>query len=265
MSTTTLNETQSDVERDLPAPTVAKTMAVIEAVGKKAAGLTQAEVVQQTGCSANLVFRVLSTLETVGYVSRQDESRRYVLTNRLMESCQPRSMDKSLVLCAYAAMLWLRDQSRETVQLVIRTGNKGFILEQVSGLEPVQVMGRVGMRVPLYSCAPGKAILAALTEAELEEWLGATELKSFTENTKATRAELLDDLQQSRRRGYAVDWEEGIEGIRCVAAPILDAYQRPVGALTVMSPTMRLPRKRFPEVGEWCIEAAARVRQELLL
>lgn len=265
MATTTLNEMQADVERDLPAPTVAKTMAVIEAVGRTASGLTQAEVVQQTGCSANLIFRVLSTLETLGYVSRQNESRRYVLTNRLMESCQPRSMDKSLVLCAYAAMRWLRDQSRETVQLVIRTGNKGLVLEQVSGLEPVQVMGRVGMRVPLYSCAPGKAILAALTGTELDEWLGATELKSFTENTKATRAGLVDDLKRSRRRGYAEDWEEGIEGIRCVAAPILDAYQRPVGALTVMSPAMRLPRKRFPEVGRWCIEAAARVRKELLL
>lgn len=264
MATTTLDETQADVERALPAPTVAKTMAVIEAVGRKAGGLTQAEVVQQTGCSANLVFRMLSTLETLGYVSRQDESRRYMLTGRLMESCQPRSMDKSLVLCAHAAMQWLRDQSRETVQLVIRTGNKGLVLEQVSGLEPVQVMGRVGMRVPLYSCAPGKAILAALTDAELDEWLAATELKSFTENTKATRTELLDDLKRSRTRGYAEDWEEGIEGIRCVAAPILDAYQRPVGALTVMSPAMRLPQRRFPEFGGWCVEAAARVCKELL-
>ena len=264
MVTTILSGTQPDVERDLPAPTVAKMMAVMEAVGRTAGGLTQAEVVQQTGCSANLVFRVLSTLETLGYVSRQDESRRYVLTSRLMECCQPRSTDKSLVLCAHAAMQWLRDQSRETVQLMIRNGNKGVVLEQVSGLEPVQVMGRIGMQVPLYSCAPGKAILAALTDAELDEWLAATELKSFTENTKATRTELLDDLKRSRSRGYAEDWEEGIEGIRCVAAPIFDAYQRPVGAITVMSPIMRLPRKRFAEIGQWCIEAAARVSKELL-
>ena len=96
------------------------------------------------------------------------------------------------------------------------------------------------------------------------EWLAATTLKSFTENTKATRAELLDDLQRSRRRGYTEDWEEGIEGIRCVAAPILDARERPVGAIRAMSPIMRLPRKRFAELGQGCIEAAARVRKELL-
>ena len=257
-------ETEVELNGDLAAPTAAKTMAVIEALGRKEGGLTQADVVKETGCSTNLVFRVLSTLETMGYVYRQNESRRYALTERLMASCQPRPMDKSLVLCAYDAMKRLRDQSRETVQLVIRTRYKGLVLEQVSGLEPVQVMGRVGMQLPLYSCAPGKAILAALTEAELEEWLSATELKSFTENTKATRAELLDDLLHCRRRGYAEDWEEGIAGIRCVAAPVLDAYQRPVGALTVMSPSMRLPRKRFSEVGQLCVEAAARVRKELL-
>lgn len=254
----------SEVDVDLPAPTVAKTIAVIEAVGSTSTGLTQAEVVQQTRCSANLVYRVLSTLVTLGYMIRHEDDRRYVLTSRLIESCQPRSMDKSLVLSSHAAMQWLRDQSRETVQLMIRAGNKGLVLEQVSGLEAVQVMGRVGMQIPLYSCAPGKAILASLSEAELEQWLAAVQLKPFTENTKATRAALWDDLARTRQRGYAEDWEEGIEGIRCVAAPILDAYQRPVGAITVMSPTKRLPQKRFTEVGGWCIDAAARARRNLL-
>ena len=130
-------------------------MAVIEAVGTEVGGLTQAEVVQQTGCSANLVFRVLSTLATVN-------------------------------------------------------------------------------------------------------------LKLFTENTKAICAALLDDLQRIRQRGYAEGWGEGIEGIRCVAAPILDARQRPAGALTVMSPSKRMPHKRYPEVGDWGIHAAERVHKELL-
>lgn len=264
MTTTITAPVEAKIDGDLPSSAAAKTMAVIEAVGRMATGLTQAEVVQQTGCSANLAFRVLSTLVSLGYMVRGEEDRRYKLTSRLIESCQPRSFDKSLVLCAHAAMQWLRDQSRETVQLMIRAGNKGMVLEQVSGLEAVQVMGRVAMRIPLYSCAPGKAILAASSESELDDWLADTSLKKFTKNTKATRNALLNDLQRIRERGYAEDWEEGIEGIRCVAAPILDAYQRPVGAITVMSPTKRLPQKRFAELGQWCIEAAARTRRELL-
>ncbi|MFN9602559.1 MAG: IclR family transcriptional regulator [Planctomycetota bacterium] len=264
MASTAIHASEAEFDTELPAPTVAKTMAVIEAVSRSGTGLTQAEVVQQTGCSANLVFRVLSTLVTLGYMTRQDEDRRYLLTSRLIETCQPRTMDRSLVLSSHAAMQWLRDQTRETVQLMIRAGNKGLVLEQLSGLEAVQVMGRVGMQIPLYSCAPGKAILASLSQAEFEEWLHATKLKRFTDNTKATREALVDDLERTRLRGYAEDWEEGIEGIRCVAAPILDAYERPLGAITVMSPSKRLPQKRFTEIGAWCMEATERARRELL-
>ena len=250
---------------DLPAPTAAKTMAVIEAVGRHSTGLTQSEVVLASGCSANLVFRVLSTLVTLGYMQRLDEDRRYVLTSKLIESCQPRRMDKSLVLCAYAEMLRLRDQTRETVQLVIRAGNKAMVLEQVSGLEAVQVMGRIGMQVPLYSCAPGKAILASLTDTDLKHWLSTIELKAFTDSTKSTKSALLTDLQSVRQKGYAEDWEEGIEGIRCVAAAILDPYNNALGAITVMSPAKRLPQKRFVEIGPMCAVAARQIQRELLL
>ncbi len=248
----------------LPAPTVAKTMAVIEAVGQRSDGLTQAEVIDETGCSANFVYRVLSTLVTIGYMNRREDDRRYVLTSRLLEGCRPRVVDKSLVLCAEEGLRWLRDRTRETVQLVVEAGGKGVVLEQFSGLEPVQVMGRVGMRVPLYSCAPGKAILAFMSEAARERWFSSVKLKSFTANTKSTREELDAAFEQIRRLGYAEDWEEGLEGIRCVAAPIFDAYQQSVGALTVMSPAKRLPQRRFAELGPWCVKAANKVRDQLL-
>jgi DNA-binding IclR family transcriptional regulator len=150
------------------------------------------------------------------------------------------------------------------VQLVIRNRDKGWLLEQVSGLEPVQVTGRVTWQLPLHFGSPGKVIPTALAKTDPEEWLAALTLKSFTDNIKATRTKLWDDLQHSRRRGDEEDWEEGIEVIRCVAVTILDAYQRPVGAFPVMSPSMRLPRKRFPDATQLCGEVAAYARKELV-
>ena len=246
----------------LPAPTVAKTMAVLEALGASPAGLTQAEVVQQTGCSVNLVFRVLATLVTLGYVHREEGTRRYVLSGRFLESLQPRHGDRSLVGCSLPAMKWLRDKSRDTVQVMIRTGEHGVVVEQMSGLEAVQVMGRVGMQIPLYSCAPGKAILAWLPQPELAEWLASTRLRAFTKRTLTTTAAIEADLAVTRGRGYAVDREEGLVGIRCIAAPVLDATLRPVAAITVMAPAKRLPQKRMPAIGRWCSEAAAMIAKE---
>lgn len=254
----------TDRTDQLPAPTAAKTMAIIEAVAQRSGGMTQAEIVEETGCSSNLVYRVLSTLTALGYMIRSEEDRRYALTNRLLEACRPRVHDKSLVLCAQAALKRLRDRTRETVQLLIEVNGKIMVLEQLGGLEPLQVMGRVGMRVPMYSCAPGKAILAFLPENEREAWFKDREFKSFTPNTLASRALLEEELTQVVRCGYAEDREEGIKGIRCIAAPILDSRQVPVAALTMMAPVKRLPQRRFAEIGQWCLEAAAEVREQLL-
>jgi len=265
MDATLLSNPKNSANGDaLPAPTVAKTMAVLETVGQHSEGLTHAEIVQRTGCSSNLVHRVLSTLVSLGYMARREGDRRYTLSNRLVEVCRPRVADKSLVVCAQAGLRFLRNHSRETVQLIIESGGKALVLEQLSGLEPVQVMGRVGMRVPLYSCAPGKALLAFMPQAEREEWFRTVKLKSFTATTKNSRADLEEEFRQIAKRGYAEDREEGIEGIRCVAAPIFDAHGKTVGAITVMSPKLRLPQRRFAEVGKWCLEAAAMVRDELL-
>jgi DNA-binding IclR family transcriptional regulator len=194
MQTAVSFDRASDDAVSLPAPTVAKTMAVLEALGGSVTGLTQAEVVQQTGCSVNLVFRVLATLVALGYV----------LSGRLLES----------------------------------------------------------MQIPLYSFAPGKAILAWLSREDVAEWLAGIHLKAFTKRTPTTAAALEADRATVRGRGYAIDREEGLLGIRCVAAPILDTWSQPIAAITVMAPAKRLPQKRMPEVGRWCIAAAARITRE---
>ena len=89
-------------------------------------------------------------------------------------------------------------------------------------------------------------------------------LKSFTPTTCSSRKKLLTNLEQVRENGFATDLAEGLEGIHCVAAVILDAYQYPVAALTVIAPSFRLTESRFAEIGGHCIAAAESARQQLL-
>jgi IclR family acetate operon transcriptional repressor len=88
-------------------------------------------------------------------------------------------------------------------------------------------------------------------------------LKRFTVSTLATRSQLSDDLQKIRSRGYALDLAEGLEGIHCVSAVILDDYHYPVAAITVIAPSIRLEKDRFEEMGEACIQSAQEIRDEL--
>ena len=61
-----------------------------------------------------------------------------------------------------------------------------------------------------------------------------------------------------------MDLAEGLEGIHCVSAVILDDYQYPVGAITTIAPTFRLPEERFKEIGTHCLEAAREIKKKIL-
>lgn len=245
-------------------PSTDRTLAILELLGEHPGGLSVADLSRRLGISQNSAFRITHTLHERGYLHRRESDKRFTLSNRLFDLGRPKIHDKSLVLCAHEALRELRDATGETVQLLVRSGTKGVVLEQVSGRHAVKVMGEVGLRVPLYSCAPGKALLAALPEPEREDWLAGATLKRFTETTRADRAALLADLAEIRARGYATDVAEGLAGIHCVAAAVFDAYAYPVAAVTVMAPIFRLPPEQFEPVGRQCREAADRIRERLL-
>ncbi len=245
-------------------PGTDRTLAILEVLSKHPEGLTLAEMVRTLELPQNSVFRITTTLHERGYVQRRENDKRYVLTHKLFDLVRPRVADKSLVVCSYEALKGLRDVTGETTQLFAMSGRKGVVLEQVSGRHPVQVMGEVGLQVPLYSCAPGKALLAWLPEEEFSGWLGQVTLKRFTPTTLATEKALREDLEATRKRGFSVDRAEGLEGIHCVAAPVLNAFEYPVAALTVMAPAFRLPEEDFDKWGEQVTQFAGEVRRRLL-
>ena len=172
--------------------------------------------------------------------------------------------EKSLVVCALESLKWLRDETGETTQILASVNHKMTVLEQCISSQPIKVSSTVGLQVPMYSCAPGKAVLAHLPPAELEKFFAAVQLKQYTPTTLATAESLETDLAKTRKRGFATDIAEGLEGIHCVAAAILDEYHYPVAAITVMSPSFRLKRDQFDKAGKLCLEAAATITRRLL-
>jgi len=255
---------ETSLETKSPSPSTDRALDLLEVLADRPEGLSLSELVRRTGLPQNSVYRISQVLHARGYLHRRESDKRFTLSNKFFDLGRPRVNEKSLVVCALEAMQSMRDETGETVQLMVRSGRKGVVLEQVPGLHPVQVTGQVGMRVPLYSCAPGKAILAFLPEPDLEEWLETVTLKSFTPATRSTEPLLREDLQETRERGYALDLAEGLEGIRCVAAPVLNAHDYPVAAVTVMAPVFRLPDEEFAPVGRACLAAAETIRERLL-
>jgi len=247
----------------LPSPTCGKTMAILDLVARHPRGITAAQAARASGITPNLVFRILKTLAAVGYCVQHGTTKTYTLSGRLLDMAGPQSGDQSLVLASHQALRDLRDTTGETVQLLIESGGKALVLEQLRGTHPLQVCGQVGLRTPLYSSAPGKAILAWWSDRRRSEWFRGRTLKQFTAATRTERGRLEDELAKSRVGGYAVDRAEGLEGIHCVAAPILDPHGDVLAAVTIMAPVSRMPEARFSERGEQCMAAARAIETVL--
>ncbi len=249
----------------MPSPTGAKTLALLDLLARHPAGLSSTEAARKSDLTANLVFRILKTFVAMGYATQRGDDKVYVLSSRLLELSRPNVGEQSLVVCAMDTLRALRDETGETVQLLIEAGGKAFVLEQVRGTQALQVSGQVGMRIPLYSCAPGKTILAGWNDPKREAWFRDRTLQRFTARTLSRRKDLEGDLAEIRIKGYAVDRAEGIAGIHCVAAAIRDDYAQPVAAVTVMAPIGRLPESAFAQMGARCMAAARAIEHRLRL
>ena len=130
--------------------------------------MTIKELVENSGIAQNTANRIAQTLELRGYITRCPETKKFIITDKFFNMSSPRIDGKSLVLSAYEEMQNLQELTGESVQLLVKNNWKAIVLEQIPGTHPVTVLGKVGLRIPLYSCAPGKAMLSTLSDDELE-------------------------------------------------------------------------------------------------
>jgi DNA-binding IclR family transcriptional regulator len=248
---------------DTPSPGADRTLAIIELLLVNIDGMTIKALVDETGVAQNTASRIVQTLEMRDFVRKCVETKKYFITDKLFNMSSPRVGGKSLVVTAYDYMQELQESTGETVQILIKSNWKAVVLDQILGSHAVTVLGKVGLRVPLYSCAPGKAILARLSDDQLEVFFKENKLKQFTEFTLGTREKLMVEILEARETGYSVDREEGMQGIQCVAAPILDKRGKPFAAITVIGPKFRLTEDKFAELGKKCVQIAKSIENKL--
>ena len=133
----------------------------------------------------------------------------------------------------------LRDQTRETTSLAILEGTMSRFIECYEGLSAVRVGSRTGIVRYAHASAIGKAMLAALPDAELSRRYPDEELPAATPLSITARHQLMQELAQVRRQGYALNWEESSDGVSAVAVAVLDAAGAPLAAVSVAVPSMR--------------------------
>lgn len=243
-------------------PGLERGLAILELLAKHSAGQTLSEICDALSAPSTSVLRIGKTLEQLGYVNRDPVSKRFCLTNRLVQLSQPATRERVLSEVAIEPMREVRRATGETTQLGCLVDCDMVIVEQLIATHPFKYSADIGARCPVYSCAPGKAIAATLPGVDRDALLSRLKLKRFTENTITTKTALRREFASIREHGFAVDRSEGMLGIHCIAAPILDRTGFPIAAITIAGPAERIPEDEFDSVGRIVVAATKSVERE---
>ncbi len=208
-------------------------------------------------------YRLLATLVARGLLRRDPVRRVYCLGMRCFEMARQAYAMPDLAAAAALELRALRDLTGETSYLAALDGREVVSLERCDGAHSERSSSALGQRKPVHCTSQGKAILSALPAADRETLLRGLSLKAVTPRTITDRRRLQAELRVTAARGYAIDDEEIVPGVRCVGAPIVDAQGEVHGALSVAGPAWRLTPERLELLGPELAEAARRVGAQL--
>lgn len=152
----------------------------------------------------------------------------------------------------------LTDATGEVAQFGIEEHGVVSYLYKATGSRGVETASSVGTSQPMHSTALGKSILAHVPEERVDEIVDHHGLPARTRNTITDRDDLFDELETVRAQGYAIDDEENVEGLRCVAAPVLEDGS-PFGAVSISGPASRFDGKVLREELPTSVTRAANV------
>ena len=230
-------------------PILDRALGVVELLGQHPEGLNVTEMSEGLGIPKNSAFRIAVTLQGNGYLDRLEPSKSYRLTSKFITFGATAVSETNLFEKSLGVMRELRDATRETVLVGTRIGSEGVVLDQVPGTHTFRFSVDPGVRFPLHTAAPGKAILAHLPQHERATVMAGMSFKRFTPNTITTPQELETELSKVRERGYAFDLSEEMEGQYCIGAPIFDAKNFPAASIWLTAPATRLLDSELDEVG----------------
>ena len=207
----------------------------------------------QAGMPPSTAHRLLTTLQRHRFAEFDEDAQEWMIGVEAFRAGSGFLKRIDLVEASRDIMQRLMSETGETANLAIPDDGDMVFVSQVETPNPIRAFFRPGARSPMHACGAGKALLAQFTAREIEKILLRKGLPEFTPGTLTRPDRLFAELDTVRTRGWAFDDEERYAGMRCVAAPVFNAYGDAVAGISVSGPTAR-----FTEQGISLFSAAVR-------
>ena len=230
----------ADRQRGGGVQSIGRAFAILEEVARNRDGIGLAELSKRVGLHNSTTFHLVKTMVSLGYVRQLKDSKRYRIGRPLFALAASALDEIEMMSLATPVLEDLSRETGESAHFCVRMGDSVVVLARTSGPGAFQLTDRVGVVRPAHSTALGKVMLAALSDQQLDRYLGHAELKPHTPNTIVSADRLRREIVEVRRAGMAFDDGEFDSELRCVALPVRDYTGQVIGAIGISGPVWRL-------------------------
>lgn len=217
---------------------------LLELIASKDAFVSLQGLVEETGMPKPTLHRMLQQLEGAGLLVRQSDGRHYGTGTRLRRLAENLLLNATQHGARHGVLRHLAEQVGESCNVTALSGNEIVYLDRVETTEPLRFYLHAGSRAPVHCSASGKMILSQMSPAQRRKLLAHAPLAQHTAKTVTDLEQLEAELDRVRENGYAIDDEEFLPGLVCVAVLVPTPSGRSNLCVAVQGPVMRLTPDR---------------------
>lgn len=248
-----------------PNGSLEKGLKVLQAFDGTRPFLRLKDIIEITGLEKSAAQRFAYTLLDLGLLRRDEETKGYSLSPRILELASAYLKSDPLVERAYPYLLEASRRTDEAVNLVVREGSAVIYVARIPGRQPAQLDIVIGDWYPAWAIADGRAILAFLAAEEVRRLVDEAERRAYTPRTVIDPDKIMAELAEAKRLGYAYAADQYVMDTMSIGAPVFGFGGRPEAAVTIHGPTSRVSEKRArDELAPIALETAKAISTVLI-
>ena len=241
-----------------------KALSILELVLNQSRDLSITEISQKLGMGKGTVHRILSTLKARKFFHQDSNTKMYGLGVRTLEIGMASKRERFLRKAMAPFLMDLYETCKETVNAAVWEYNEIRYIYRLESEEMLRISTTAGARFPGYCAATGKILLSYFSDEDIRQIYGRKNaLKKRTERSISSVDALIREIERVRVNKVAIDDEETLVGVYCVAAPILSPNGECVAAISISAPKNRVAAKTGERFAKLVSETARKISSSL--
>ncbi|KAB2977619.1 IclR family transcriptional regulator [Streptomyces althioticus] len=242
---------------------ISRALAVIDAIARAPHGQGVSVIARETGLPKAVAHRILRELVAENFLSFEETTKAYRMGPGALNIGLAAMRELDVPSIAHRHLVALAERTGQTTTLSLRQGWSRVYVDQVLSRQEIRMSVALGTSHPLHAGSSSKAILAALPDIEVEDYIAHHRLDGVTDATITSATTLRDEIKAIRAVGYAVSVGERQVEAASVAACVYGPIGQVVGSVSICGTKGMFGETSSSRLGEHVARAASDISADL--